>query len=383
MRTVLLEGDPEACGHVHGTLLKQEIHELVGLFRRRLLYRRGRTRGLLFEGLGRLLAWQLARHSDPNWRQELASLARGAQIDQGLLLLLNCFDDVINQVRLLDRAFGGLGCSAFALLPVRGGHGGPGTDQHLLHGRNLDYYFPSGYLADGGEVAATLRRYTTLFCYRPAGAIPFVSLAWPGYAGVVTGMSAAGISLSSNTSYARRADPFAPPTGSVYRRVLETAGGLKDAADRLLSTPAAMGQIVLVASGRENDAALFELTPRRKVHLVPQGGVLLATNHFADPELRAAQAPLVPANSYVRLGRLAALLPTCRDEAGALRVLADAESPDPVDPHGPLCNVGTAQSVLFAPAELRLWARAEPTASFEEIDAARLLSVARPMAEPS
>lgn len=355
----------------------------MGLFRRRLLCRRGRARGLLFEGLGRLLAWQLARHSDPAWRLEIASLARAAHVDQGLLLFLNCFDDVVNQVRLLDRAFGGTGCSAFALLPVRDGHAGSRSDRLLLHGRNLDYYFPNGYLADAGEVAATLRRCTTLFCYRPTGAIPFVSLAWPGYTGVVTGLSAAGISLSSNTSYARRADPFAPPTGSLYRRVLETAKSLKDVSGRLLSARAAMGQIVLVASGCENDAALFELTPRRKVRREPQGGLLMATNHFSDPVLAAAQSPLVPANSYVRLERLAALLPRCRDEDGALRILADADSPDPSDPHNPLCNLGTAQSVLFSPAELRLWVRAEHQEPYEEVDAARLLGVAPPIAEPS
>ena len=47
-----------------------------------------------------------------------------------------------------------------------------------------------------GVVTRILRENVIVFIHQPDSGLPFTSVAWPGYAGIVTGMNAAGLSLA-------------------------------------------------------------------------------------------------------------------------------------------------------------------------------------------
>src|SRR5205823_4354785 len=85
------------------------------------------------------------------------------------------------------RARIGLACSCYARVDPGGG---------LLLARNLDYYLEGGILGADGIVTRTMKEQLVCFVVRPARGYPYVSVGWPAFVGVVTGMNAAGLALS-------------------------------------------------------------------------------------------------------------------------------------------------------------------------------------------
>jgi Acyl-coenzyme A:6-aminopenicillanic acid acyl-transferase len=333
LRTLKLWGSPAELGRRHGQSLGADIRVL----RRALLTYLARIS--LYAGalplFGALIC--LARgfwsHIPPHLRDEMAGIATGADLGLNSLLVINVIDDLANNSPR---------CSALAVGGCRT------TDGAYLMGRNLDYPLFTEYLS----------QFQTLFRLEPRQGQPLVSLAWPGYVGICTGMNYAGVALAQLSAMSRERTLKGIPAALRYRQALETGETVSAVAARVLNSPGTIGNNLLLCGPQE--ALVLELSARHGEMRHPHHGVLTTTNHFQSPVMqeRKGRFPLPPpysslsayhfseAYSQARNQRLQHL---ARDrqvgQEDLQRILADAQ----------VANAGTAVCAIFSPAERLLW----------------------------
>lgn len=333
LRMVQLAGAPRDLGVQHGRALAPEIRAL----RRALLAYLARIS--LFAGalpLYTLLVFLGKRfwpYIPPRFQEEMRGVAAGADLGLGAILLLNVLDDLANNCPR---------CSALAA-------GGPYTgDGCYLLGRNLDYPL----------FTEPMVKYQTLFVLEPAQSLPLVSLAWPGYVGVCTGMNRAGVALAQLTSMSRGRTFRGVPAALRFRQGLEEGSDLPGAASLILQTPGTIGNNLMLCSPRE--AMGLELTARQGIIRYPQDGLILATNHYQSGSMAPLKGrfpprpPLSPLTDYhftetYSQARLARLRDLARGDClGPIKIQEILADPG-------IANPGTAVSVVFSPAEQKLW----------------------------
>jgi hypothetical protein len=319
---VQLKGEGYALGHMHGTLLRSEVRFIVRYLDEQLLgggLTGGAKRDLLLRK-----AWQLDAFIPARYRDEMQGIADGAGVRYADILLINCFDDLQYLA----------GCSSAVALP----HSGP-----VIHARNLDYGIPE------------LARHKVVFDLDVRG-VKLRTVGFPGYAGVLTGMSSRGLGLSSHTSSAFH-EAVGIPTGILYRQMLEEGTDLASMKGLLEKGPRTIGNNLALSDAHRREALALEFDAQHLVQREPSGGRLFVTNHFQVPGMRACQDQgwWVPTSgSSARVACLAAALPADgpMDQASVLKAMSEyGNTPAWRTP----ANRGTVQSVLMEPADGRLW----------------------------
>jgi hypothetical protein len=258
-------------------------------------------------------------------------------------------------------------CSSFAVL------GSNTASDQLVHGRNLDYEVVNGYLAADGAVTKALKEHLVVVDYRPSQGHPFVTIGWPGVVGAVTGLNAATLSLACLTSALNGETPNGLPLPLLYRQILQYCSDLEQTELLIRATRRTIGNNLLVASGRDDDARVFELAPGFVYRRRPHQGVLVTTNHYAHEHAVPHQQGWVTQGSIDRHARLEEL---CR--AGvhtaqqATEFLRDTHSADPEGDHwNCIENPGTVYSSVAEPSTGRFWLRANdrPDRDFVALEA--------------
>jgi isopenicillin-N N-acyltransferase like protein len=139
-----------------------------------------------------------------------------------------------------------LGCSAFAAF-------GPATQGgHLIIGRNFDF--------EGGAI---FDREKAVVIAHADGRIPFTSIAWVGFTGVVTGVNAEGIFVSVNAARTDDKSPVGMPIAFLAREVLEQARTLDEAISILKQNRTMVSNAFLVGDGKAMTAVVVEKSPTR------------------------------------------------------------------------------------------------------------------------
>src|SRR5581483_735075 len=140
-------------------------------------------------------------------------------------------------------------------------HGAP-----LLVGRNLDFA-PANVL--GPKTLVTL--------YRPQGQHAFVSIGWPGFAAVASGMNDQGLVAAILVNSAAKPRGEGVPLGFLVRRLLEECSTVAEARALFAASPPASGHYVLLADAK--DALVVSRdAPERSL----RGGLLACTNGQVD-----------------------------------------------------------------------------------------------------
>src|SRR5262249_44095417 len=119
----------------------------------------------------------------------------------------------------------------------------------------------------------------------PDGKIPFASVAWPGFAGVVTGMNAFGVALVVHGGRARQPKTDGVPVVFAIREVLERARSTDQAVALLGTQPVMVSHIVFVADGR-GQFGVVERAPGEPAFVrppPPDPARVPLTNHFEGP----------------------------------------------------------------------------------------------------
>jgi hypothetical protein len=362
-KLVRLAGDAYDRGRLHGELLRDGIHELRSIFFDQIVYRMGLVTGLAFESVMLPILQVMHRHIPGELRAEMSGVADGAGVRYRDVVLFNCFDDLLHTLWLIQPIvaklpFGGrFACSAFTLLGERTASG------RALLGRNLDYEIVNGFMAAAGVVTRALRENLIVFDVQPSAGLSFMSVAWPGYVGVVTGFNQAGLAISCLTSPIPGETPNGMPLPLLYRRIAQYASTLAETDVLLHRTPRTIGNNVMVVSAAERCARAYEITPTLVAHRSPHNGYLVATNHFEHPAAAAIQGSWRVQSSVDRTIRLTSLC----SETGAAdettsRFLEDTVClSEDLGTWGCVENSGTVYSSLVEPESGRFWLRTRDT----------------------
>lgn len=163
------------------------------------------------------------------------------------------------------------GCTAF------GAWGPRATNAHLLCGRNFDW-----------EAAPVFDQRRVVTICEPADGIPFVSLAWAGMAGCVSGMNRAGVSITVNGAPSHLPEDTATPTCVVAREVLQHAHNTAEAIEIIKKRHVFVAAMFLLGSRADGQFIVVEKTPQLTAVRSPteKECTLICANHYLTPELK-------------------------------------------------------------------------------------------------
>ena len=204
-----------------------------------------------------------------------------------------------------------LGCTALAAT------GAATVDGHLYIGRNFDFEGPPMFDSD-----------KAVLFFRPQGRLAFVSVAWTGMAGVVTGLNEEGIYVSVNALRTDDKSDYGLPVELLLRDVLERAHSLDEAIDIAKSHAVLVPDLYLFADGKTGEAAVIERSPTR-FEVVRSRDTIGLANHARTPAFAKDQANerlRTYLTSGARQTRVDELLSRYRgsiDANGVLQILRD------------------------------------------------------------
>lgn len=333
LRLVRLGGTPRELGQAHGQLLASEIREMRRGILRYLAKLTLWAGGLPLYGALAALAGRFRTFVPRLLWEEMQGVAAGARVELSLILVINVLDDLAQN---LPR------CSAFA---ASGRRSRTGT---CVMGRNLDYAL----------FTEELTRLQTIFLFYPEQGIPLVSLAWPGYIAVCTGLSQNQVALAQLAAMTRDRTLQGCPSGIRNRQALEQGNSLSEVVRLITASPRTSGNNLLLCDPQE--AMVLEVSAHHWARRLTARGLLVATNHYQTLEMLPRKgrfppcppfSPLSPEHftedySFSRNRRLEEVA-----QAGpigfteARRMLGDPQ----------VANPGTVTSVVFQPADLSLW----------------------------
>ncbi|MBX7211871.1 MAG: hypothetical protein K1X78_26430 [Verrucomicrobiaceae bacterium] len=306
-RVLFLSGTPEAMGRQHGTLLKQEIRDVVD----RILYGVGVGSSI---GKGRWFFGEIEEavrrtnpFVDPRHLAEMDAIADAAGLDHEEVRLANFFPELFH-------------CSGFAL------SGSATVGGKMYHGRVLDYLRGVG-----------LEQNAVVIVSRPSYGHAWVNVSYAGFTGSVTAMNERHIAIGEMGGRGEgRWD--GKPMSQLVREVMERAATIDEALDIMRTTPRTCEYYYVISDAGSGLACGVKATPE-KLEIIWSG-----ESHPQLPNPIKDTVLMSAGERYEELHR--------RVEAGMGAFTADAAR-DLMRP--PVCMKSNIQSVLFEPESLDFW----------------------------
>jgi hypothetical protein len=306
-RVLFLKGTPEEMGEQHGTLLRDEIEDMIA----RVLYgvgvgssfEKGRWFfGEIEECQGRISPFIDARHL-----REMDAIARASGHAPQEIRLANFFPELFH-------------CSGFALT------GAATADGRIFHGRILDYLKGVG-----------LESNAVVIVHQPDADHAWVNVSYAGFVGSVTAMNERHLSIGEMGG---RGEGHwdGKPMAQLVREVMEKAGTLEEAIAIMRRGPRTCEYYYVIADGKTKQAVGIKATPELFEVVRPGEAHPQLDTPIADTVLLSA------GDRYRELVR--------RVQAGYGSF--DAESARALMTR-PVCMSSNIHSVLFAPDTLDFW----------------------------
>ncbi len=357
VHTAYLEGDAWERGYGAGVLTapmdERLEQELLETFERAVPSTLGRfaiVRGALL-GLPRLDSWLLDEH-----RQEIAGYVAGTGEHRDWLAPGYTRKVYYHAVHDIGQAL----VDSPLVHACTGFMAGPGhtADGHWLLARNFD--FDGGRRFDQDKLISVVR---------PSDGLPFVSVSFASFSGVLSGMNADGLALALQAGASSPPTAAGTPMGLIAREILQHASSLDEAEAILRQRQAFVAENILVVDGGAGEAALFEVTADR-VERLPVDGAMAVSNHFRAEAFaehpvnleRMAEGTTVP-----RLARMEELLVAHRgtlDMPSAVTILRDRAAlggePLPVGHRHAIDADIATHSVVFDATTRTLWVSRSP-----------------------
>jgi hypothetical protein len=166
-----------------------------------------------------------------------------------------------------------LGCTAFAASGAATREGA--TPGHTIVGRNFDL-----------DVDPWFDQEKTVQIVEPQTGLAFVSVAWPGMIGVVSGMNQEGIWISVNGGRAGEPRSNGVPIVFTTRAVLEHARSLDEALAIIARDPPMVSHMLFLADGTTGESMIVERAPDSPLGVVRYPTTSVVANHFRTAPLR-------------------------------------------------------------------------------------------------
>ena len=275
LAVLYLTGTPYEMGYANGVLTQPLIHRqeesVVGLFNR---YVPQPWAQFLVKFAVVYKNRRLPEHVLPEHQLEVLGLSRGCpdahpELGPYYCRLLNYHGAQDISYMLMHSPLLQAGCTAF------GAWGAATRDGHLLTARNFDW--EADPVFDEGRIV--------VIC-EPKDGLAFISLAWAGMAGCVSGMNRDGVSISVNGAPSRLPKEAATPTCLVAREVLQHARNLAEATEIIRRRKVFVSALFLVGSRQDGRFVVIEKTPERLAVREPaESSRIVCANHFLTPEL--------------------------------------------------------------------------------------------------
>jgi hypothetical protein len=304
-----VEGTPEEIGEQTAALTKEPLRRLVN-YAPDLLKAFGQEKRLpLLKTVGKSMLAQFP----PDHLKEMEAAIKVGDLDRDLAIVGNTFADISKAG----------GCSVLLVTKERSATG------EILFGRNLDY-LTGGFLNEFSIVEVV----------KPKGKHGFVSIGFPGFIGVTSGINDAGLALATlevrqAKDKSARFDAKGVPYLLSYRRILEECTTIEQAVKLLGSIKRTTMNNLAICD--RTGCAVLEITTKNVVVRRPEKGLCPCTNHFRSEELCTDKT----CRRYDALSKSFDMEKL--DRAAIAKLLHEANQ----GPH-------TLQTMIFEPASLKL-----------------------------
>lgn len=266
---VRLAGSPEAIGGAHAELLSREMRETEGVVWTLLEQKvpNGLARAFLLDIAG-LTYRNVATGFSPERTREIAASAERFAPDP-FADRFATFQRFVYLAALYDISLGYehsplLGCTTIVF-------GGAHADGSPILARAFDF-----------DVHDVFDEKKVVFLVNEDGKIPFASVAWAGFVGVVSGMNREGLAAVVHGARAGPVHVEGEPVAHELRRLLSDARTTEEAVLALGKTDPLVSHIV-VLSDSAGHAVKVERVPGAPPFAVPLGERDSVTNHLEGP----------------------------------------------------------------------------------------------------
>lgn len=291
---VSLEGEPSARGASVSRLMREPMvadeGALYAAFAKGVPF--GPARQAIMD-LGRWRFRRVDQQIPPHYRDEVAGIAAGFQPDPFTSVLPSyhrfVFLYAVYDIALSFEKSPLIGCTTFTVPPTpsdavkvtehvtpgeiaeRAGDWEAATRGHAFLARAFD--FEAGEPFDKDKV---------VFLVREPGRIPFASVGWPGFVGVVSGINREGVALVVHGGRAGVPRPEGVPVVFSLREALSQAH-TTDEAVKILSSHEVMVSHITIVTDANGRTAVVERAPGHPAHVRWSSAPLATTNHFEGP----------------------------------------------------------------------------------------------------
>lgn len=266
---VRLAGSPEEIGATHARLLWSEMRETEGVVWNLLEQKvpNAVARVLLLD-LGQFAYRNVASGFSPERARELAASAAGFAPDP-FLDRFETFQRFVYLAALYDISLAYehsplLGCTTFAF-------GGSHVEGSPILARAFDF-----------DVDDVFDERKAVFLVSEDGKIPFASVAWPGFVGVVSGMNREGLAVVVHGARAGPVHAEGEPVAHELRRLLAESRSTAEAIQAIGKSDPLVSHIV-VMSDASGHAVRVERVPGAPPFVQPLADRDAVTNHLNGP----------------------------------------------------------------------------------------------------
>ncbi len=246
-----------------------------------------------------------------------------------------------------------VGCTSFAAWDDKT------VDGKLLIGRNFDFYAGDAFAEN--KIIAFIN---------PEDGYQFMSVTWPGFIGVVSGMNEKGLTVTINAGKSKIPLVAKTPISIVTREILQYASTIEEAITIAKKREVFVSEAIMVGSAIDKKAVLIEVSPKKfGVYEVENSNQLICSNHFqsdAYSDDKRNLKAIEESHSEYRYERMTELVsrvdklnPT--EAVGILRNTKGLN--DSVIGYGnekAINQLLAHHGIVFQPEELKVWVSSSP-----------------------
>ncbi len=162
-----------------------------------------------------------------------------------------------------------VGCTAFGTWQF------DSTNQQMIMGRNFDFYFGDGFAKN-----------KVVLLSNPTRGYKSVSVTWPSFIGVVSGINEKGLGITLNSDKSEIPTKSGTPVSIIARDILQYASTIDEAVEICNKYQSFVSESFTISSAFDKTVVVIEKTPTSTGIYSPSSNAIIVTNHFQSDNLK-------------------------------------------------------------------------------------------------